>query len=109
MPNTLEIRQSEKIATVTLRRPEVHNALNAEMIAELTQAFAGVSADAESRVVVLAAEGKTFCAGADLNWMRAVVDFTLEESIADALTLARMLKMIYDCPKPVIGRIHGPA
>src|SRR3954454_20424523 len=107
MPNTIEIQSAGTVTTVTLRRPEVHNAFNAEMIRELTNAFAEVGASPGTRVVVLAAEGKTFCAGADLNWMRAVVDYSFEENVADAMTLARMLRAIHDCPKPVIGRIQG--
>jgi methylglutaconyl-CoA hydratase len=109
MPNTIEIDDSGRVATVTLRRPEVHNAFNAEMIRELTDAFAAVSTAEETRVVVLAAEGKSFCAGADLHWMRAMVDYSFEENVGDAMGLARMLRTIYDCPKPVIGRIQGAA
>lgn len=94
---------------MTLKRPEVHNTFNAEMIRELTGAFAAVSASSEARVVVLAAEGKSFCAGADLNWMRAMVHYSFEENVADATGLAQMLRTIYDCSKPVIGRVHGAA
>jgi methylglutaconyl-CoA hydratase len=107
--NTLELRYSGRVATVTLRRPEVHNAFNAEMVRELTDAFAEVGASPETRLVVLAAEGKSFCAGADLNWMRAMVDYGFEENVADANGLARMLRTIHDCPKPIICRIQGAA
>src|SRR5262245_15804431 len=106
---TIDIQRRGEISMVTLRRPGVHNAFNAEMIQELTRAFEEVRAAPEARVVVLAAEGKTFCAGADLNWMRSVVDYTFEENVADAMALARMLRAIAECPKPVIARIQGAA
>jgi methylglutaconyl-CoA hydratase len=96
------------VATVTLSRPEVHNALNPQLIGELREAFAAVAADPEVRVVVLAAEGKTFCAGGDLNWMREAAAYTPEENAADAERLAAMLRTLYECPKPVIGRVQGP-
>ena len=97
------------IATVTLARPEVHNAFDPPMIAELTEAFQQLGSAGDVRVVVLAAQGKSFCAGADLHWMRSMVDFTHEENVADALALAGMLRAIYECPKPVIARVQGAA
>jgi methylglutaconyl-CoA hydratase len=108
MPS-LDIRHNRRVATVTLRRPEVHNALNPEMIAELGQAFGDLAASSETRVIVLAAEGKSFCAGADLHWMQAVAGQTFEENVAEAMSLARMLETIYHCPKPVVGRVQGAA
>lgn len=109
MPATIAITRSGPVATVTLRRPEVHNALNPAMIAELAEAFSEEGARPEVRVVLLAAEGKSFCAGADLNWMREAAAYTAEQNTADALSLARMLRAVYECPKPVIARVHGPA
>jgi methylglutaconyl-CoA hydratase len=109
MAATIGIETRGGITTVTLRRPDVHNALNAQMIGELAEAFGELGAAAETRVVVLTGEGKTFCAGADLNWMRAAVDFKPEENVADSLRLGRLLKTIYDCPKPVIARVQGAA
>jgi methylglutaconyl-CoA hydratase len=97
------------VATVTLRRPEVRNALNAALIEELTHAFTSLAAEPDVRVVLLAAEGKSFCAGGDLNWMREAAGYGFEENVEDALRLARMLKAIYDCPKPVIARVQGAA
>src|SRR5438128_1370322 len=82
---TIEIQTRDRITTVTLHRPEVHNAFNGEMIQELTQACEEAGASSETRVVILAAEGKTFCAGADLNWMRTVADFSYEENVAEAM------------------------
>lgn len=95
------------VATITLNRPDKRNAFNDEVISELTQAFQYCGEQADVRVVVLAANGKAFCAGADLNWMRAMADYTREENLADADKLAQMLATIYHCPKPTIAAIQG--
>ena len=94
-------------ATVTLNRPEVRNAFNDEVIAELARAFTQLGQDPEVRAIVLAAEGPAFCAGADLNWMRRMADYSHAENLADAAQLAEMLRVIYACPKPTIARIQG--
>jgi methylglutaconyl-CoA hydratase len=105
---TLDIkRPSSHVAEVWLNRPEVRNAFNDGVIAELTAAFRGFAEDKELRAVILAGEGKAFCAGADLNWMRAMADYSWEQNRADAEGLAEMLWTIYSCPVPVVGRIHG--
>lgn len=103
----LTLTHTGALLTITLSRPEVRNAFNDEVIAELTQAFQTAAASAETRVVVLAAEGPAFCAGADLNWMRRMADYTRAESLADAAKLAEMLRVMYACPKPTIARIQG--
>jgi methylglutaconyl-CoA hydratase len=95
------------IARITLSRPDVRNAFNDEVIGELTQAFAQLGAREEVRVIVLAAEGAAFCAGADLNWMRRMADYSREENLADAAKLAQMLHTIYGCPKPTVVRVQG--
>lgn len=95
------------VATVTLNRPEVRNAFNDEVIAELTQAFTTLGQDDAVRAIVLAADGMAFCAGADLNWMRRMADYTHAENLADAAALAEMLRVIYTCPKPTMARIQG--
>jgi methylglutaconyl-CoA hydratase len=106
--STLDIRRpSAHVAEVWLNRPEVRNAFNDGVIGELTAAFRGFGEDATLRVVVLGGHGKVFCAGADLNWMRAMADYTWEQNRADAQALADMLWAIYSCPVPVVGRIHG--
>ena len=106
--NTLElIRPSAHVAEVWLNRPDVRNAFNDEVIAELTQTFAQLSADPDLRVVLLAARGKAFCAGADLNWMRAMADYSWEQNRADAQKLADMLWTLDQCPVPVVGRLQG--
>lgn len=95
------------VATITLSQPEIRNAFSDVVIAEITAAFAAVSQRDDVRAVVLAAEGKAFCAGGNLNWMREMADYTREENIADAGKLAAMLETIYRCPHPTIARIQG--
>jgi methylglutaconyl-CoA hydratase len=108
MTTTLDIkRPSPHVAEVWLNRPDVRNAFNDSVIAELTAAFRGFAEDKELRAVILAGQGKAFCAGADLNWMRAMADYSWEQNRADAEGLAEMLWAIYSCPVPVVGRIHG--
>lgn len=105
--STLQIQVDGFIATVTLNRPEVRNAFNDEVIAELSQAFTSLGARADVRCIVLAGQGPAFCAGADLNWMRRMADYTREENLLDAGRLAAMLQTIYECPKPTIARVQG--
>ena len=95
------------IRTITLSRPDVRNAFNDEVIAELKTAFEEAGQASDVRCVVLAAEGPAFCAGADLNWMRRMADYTREQNLADAGCLADMLHTIYTCPKPTIARVQG--
>ena len=95
------------VGRVTLSSPEVRNAFNDEVIAELTRAFIQLGQDPQVRVIVLAAVGPAFCAGADLNWMRRMADYTRAENLADAAALAEMLRVMYECPKPTIARIQG--
>jgi len=98
---------SGPVSRVTLNRPEVRNAFNDAVIAELTQAFTQLGQDPQVRAIVLAAEGVAFCAGADLNWMRRMADYTHAENLADAAALAEMLRVLYTCPKPTVARIQG--
>jgi len=107
MTATLQISRAGAVARVFLNRPDVRNAFNDGVIAELTAAFAGFAADASLRAIVLGGHGKAFCAGADLSWMRAMADYTWEQNRADAQGLADMLHAVWSCPVPVIGRIHG--
>ncbi len=105
--NSIRIDTQGPVARVTLSRPAVRNAFNDEVIAELRAAFEALGAHHDVRAVVLAAEGPAFCAGADLNWMRRMADYTRDENLADAGQLAAMLKAIYACPKPTIAAVQG--
>jgi len=107
MSTALTIAVQDRIARITLSRPEVRNAFNDAVIQELKAAFEAVGVRDDVRAVVLAAEGPAFCAGADLNWMRRMADYTREENVADAGQLAVMLKAIYECPKPTIAAVQG--
>ena len=95
------------ITRVRLQRPEVRNAFNETLIAELTDSFRVLSAAIDVRAIILEAEGKAFCAGADLNWMRKMADYSHAENVADAAGLAAMLRAIYGCTKPVVAAIQG--
>lgn len=102
-------RLQPAVARVTLARPEVRNAFNEQVIAAVTAAFRDLDADANVRVVVLAADGPAFCAGADLNWMRRMADYTRQQNLGDAAALAEMLRSIAACRKPTIARVQGDA
>jgi len=101
--------QGNEIVYVTLNRPEVRNAFNEGLISELQDVFTKLSEDDHCRVIVLQANGKSFCAGADLNWMKSMTNFTKVENIADSRKMALMLNTIYSCPKPVIAKVQGDA
>ncbi len=106
--NTLELlRPSPQVAEVWLNRPDVRNAFNDGVIAELTQAFGQLAQDPQLRVVLLSGRGKAFCAGADLHWMRAMAGYSWEQNRDDAQRLADMLWTLDQCPVPVVGRIQG--
>lgn len=103
----LQITQQDSVLTLMLSRPDVRNAFNDEVILELTQAFQDAAGRADVRAVVLAAVGPAFCAGADLNWMRRMADYTRAENLADAGALAEMLRVMYECQKPTVARVQG--
>ncbi|MBA3771507.1 MAG: enoyl-CoA hydratase/isomerase family protein [Ramlibacter sp.] len=105
----LELLFESGVATVTLNRPDVRNAFNDEVITEMTAVFAELGDREEVRCIVLAGSGTAFCAGADLNWMKRMAGYTRAENLADAEALARMLRLIYECPKPTVARVHGDA
>ena len=106
---TIEVSKKDSIVTVSLNRPEVHNAMNETLMKELTSCFKELSIDDSVRVIVLTGNGKSFCAGADLNWMKSMVNFSKEENIKDSKLLVNLYDIIYSCPKPIIGRINGHA
>ena len=99
----------DQVATVTLARPDAHNALNVALIEELTSCFEEIAEDEGVRVVVLAGEGRSFCAGADIGYMRDTAGFTYEDNLDDARRLATMYWTIDECPKPLVARVHGAA
>ena len=108
-PSTISVSTDAitRVATITLLREDVRNAFNDQVIAELTQAYTDLGARDEVRAIVLAANGKAFCAGADLNWMRRMADYSRAENLADAAKLAEMLRVIATCPKPTVARVQG--
>ncbi|MBS1715031.1 MAG: enoyl-CoA hydratase/isomerase family protein [Armatimonadetes bacterium] len=103
----LKTERDGSVLRLTLARPDVRNAFNDELIAALTSAFRDV--DDSTRVVVLAGEGKSFCAGGDLEWMRKAAGYTEEQNVEDAMRLAGLFQSMVDCPAVVIARIHGAA
>src|SRR6266481_6351805 len=106
---TLEIETRAGVVTVWMNRANAHNAFNEALIAELTQVFETFDRDPAVRVVVLAGRGKSFSAGADLDWMRRVAAHTAEDNRRDARLLAKMFKTIHRLTKPTIARVHGAA
>ncbi|SEB01067.1 enoyl-CoA hydratase/isomerase family protein [Variovorax sp. YR216] len=104
---TLELSIEGAVARIWLNRPELRNAFDDIVIAELTQAFIEAGASSQVRAIVLGANGPAFCAGANLNWMKRMADYTRDENVADAGKLATMLRTIADCPKPTIARVQG--
>jgi methylglutaconyl-CoA hydratase len=104
--SALDVSRDGSVLRVTMTRPERRNAFDADMIAELREAFADVD---DARAVVLAGEGESFCAGADVDWMRSSIDLNYEENVQDARRLRLMLETIDECPAPVVARVHGHA
>jgi len=106
---TLETTLQQGVAVIWLNRPELRNAMNATLIAELTDAVSAAADDDAVRAIVLAGRGKAFCAGADLNWMREAAQYDAQRNEEDAARLAALLRTIAQAPKPTIARVHGPA
>lgn len=105
----IEIQRDKDVVTVYLSRPEVHNAMNEQLMKKLTSCFEDLSKDDKTRIIILTGRGKSFCAGADLNWMKSMVKYSLEENIKDSRLLVSLYDSIYNCSKPVIGRVNGHA
>src|ERR1700758_5076816 len=102
--DTVDVALRNAIAIVALNRPEVHNAFNEALIAQLTSVLRALGADASVRAVVLMGAGQSFCAGADLNWMKKMAEFSPAQNLADARNLATMLRTLNECPKPTLAR-----
>jgi len=109
MSERLHLHRDDAVARLRLTRPEVHNAFDADLIAELTAALEAVADDAGVRVLVLEAEGASFSAGADLNWMRGMAAASEEDNRLDSLALARLMRTLDELPKPTIAAVQGAA
>ncbi len=107
--STIQTRHDDEVGTITFNRPEIHNAFNSTVISEMSAAFSEMENDPHNRVVILTGAGKSFCAGADLNWMRSVITQSFDENLAEALALADLFWQIYTFKRPVIARVNGAA
>jgi len=107
--DTIKLLREKNIATIILNRPDVHNAMNEKLMKELTACFKELNKDNDTRIIILTGNGKSFCAGADLNCMKSMVKYSKEENIQDSKLLSNLYETVYNCPKPVIGRINGHA
>jgi len=106
---TILVERGDRVFRISLNRPRVHNAFNAVMIRELRAAFGAAGADPGIRVVVLTGTGESFCAGADLNWMREIIHYSFEQNLEESLAIADLLQAIYTLPKPTIAGVNGTA
>jgi len=105
---TIKISSENGITKIFLNRPEVHNAMNEKMMKELKDCFNDLNSD-DSKIIILTGKGKSFCAGADLNWMKSMAKYTKEENIKDSKLLLNLYEEIYNCKKPVIALVNGHA
>lgn len=106
---TIEVKKQERTAIILLNRPDVHNAMNEPLMRELTDCFRKLNNDDNIRVIILSGNGKSFCAGADLNWMKSMVNYSKEENIRDSRLLVDLYESIYNCEKPTIAKVNGHA
>jgi methylglutaconyl-CoA hydratase len=106
---TIELKKEDKTVTIFLNRPQVHNAMNETLMKELIRCFNDLEDDKNCRIIVLTGTGKSFCAGADLNWMKSMVNYSKEENIRDSNLLLDLYDCIYHCSKPVIAKVNGHA
>ncbi len=108
MPGRIQIEEG-KVTTIRLNRPDLRNAMDEQLISELTDAFHDAGKNQDVRVIILRGKGKSFCAGADLNYMKSIAEFGFEENVKDAQKLAALFQTIYLCPVPTIALVHGAA
>jgi len=106
---TIELSRDENIVTVALNKPDIHNAMDETMMKELTSCFNELANDNTVGIIIFTGNGKSFSAGADLNWMKSMASYSKEENIQDSKLLLDLYESIYNCPKPVIGKINGHA
>lgn len=107
--DTIDVSKQNNVVTIFLNRPDVHNAMNEQLIKELTDCFKKLDKEKDTRIIVLTGRGKSFCAGADLKWMKNMVNYSKAENIKDSNILLELYETIYSCSKPVIARINGHA
>jgi methylglutaconyl-CoA hydratase len=107
--STIQTKHDNELGWITFNRPEIHNAFNSAVIAEMSAAFSEMENDSAVRVVILTGAGKSFCAGADLNWMRGVISQSFDENLAESNALADLFWQIYSFKRPVIARVNGAA
>ncbi len=107
--STITLTHNKDVVTIALNRPDVHNAFNEQLIQELTEYFQHIRSDPSIRIIILTGIGKSFCAGADLAWMKSMVNFSQEKNRQDSKQILKLYESIQECPKPVIGRINGNA
>ena len=107
--NTILYERCDRVAWVTFNRPEVHNAFNVELIKEITEVVHRLKEDEAVRIVVLTGKGKSFCAGADLNWLREIVSYSFKQNLEESRALADVLHQLYELPKPTIAMVNGAA
>jgi methylglutaconyl-CoA hydratase len=107
--STIEFEKSADLGIIWLNRPEIHNAFNEVMIQEVIDCVETVNKTDDIRIVILRGRGKSFCAGADLNWMRGVAQYTFEQNFKESLNLSKCFFTIYTCKKPTIAVVHGAA
>jgi methylglutaconyl-CoA hydratase len=106
---TIQIEKDQDVATIYLNRPDVHNAMDETLMRELTDCFTKLDNDIDIRIIILTGNGKSFCAGADLKWMKSMVHYSKEENIRDSRLLLDLYESIYHCDKPTIARVNGHA
>jgi methylglutaconyl-CoA hydratase len=106
---TIVFSSRDGVAGITLIRPQVHNAFNSLMIRELAAAFEEAKSDPAVRIVVLTGAGESFCAGADLNWMREIIRYSYKQNLQESREVAELMHRIYSLPKPTVARVNGAA
>lgn len=106
--STIEVFEGV-VTTVNLNRPEVHNAMNELMISELTDVFTSMDKESHTRLIILSGNGKSFCAGADLNYMKSIANYGYDQNYNDGQKLAALFEAVYNCPVPTIAKVHGSA
>ena len=106
---TIAVEDSGAVVRVCFNRPKVHNAFNSIMIGELSLAFKDLRSRDDVRVIVLTGKGKSFCAGADLNWMREIISYSFDQNMEESLAIAELMQSIHACPKPTIAMVNGAA